>query len=798
MSNKGSFKWRIDGQLLQKMLKSNVGQKYQSEVFEIAKLKWRINCYPNGNNQTTKGSFMVFLRLIEMPDNMSSITLLRTIKCIETEASFTDIATYNADNKSGGWPSRYQLLSELVSANFQSITIRTDEKIIKIVDNNHDTMYFNHEDNKQIVKMLKHTLNIEWKINQETLTKFKSAEWGKKFASTIDQDDLFRIECKPKGSRKEHEGWCGLYLGLNGFPFLEAAHIELRYTLTCTNNRETCTYTNTFNKNNSSWGENKFCRFNDLFVWSGQSSLTFTAEIKIIIISDDKQQIIPKWNWNDNNISLRKYSDCFKISPSKQQQQIQSQDEAKEEKKEYAPTTNNDGNNENYDSDIISQLVSLGIGKRDECIKASQSIVDYKNPNAVVEKVLAIKKKQSSRQHGPLETTEEKVRERTKKGQMNFMGELEELIQIIQKHINFMTEQENKVNELIQKSDKPQLLFDAKKVALKTEKNLMLQIMNISTMNSFLTNIILVENLFNQSYNTSQRQLQQTARKKYDQNIQIYEEKPKPLSKSGSFIDLLFGAKTAFTSFKQFIKSIQSECTQNGIKMQSNSGAKEKNIERAFYKSYYVYGAIYGDRGHEQMTDVLRCSIVFDNFDDLYKCYSIIENLTKSNGSGGILRVKDRFNPKDIEFGYRDLLINIKCKGSDIICEVQLHHELFYKHKAISHIMYKKARLFEVKDENLAYLYANKNLRPEIGDKVYEVEDEIKEETNDPWILLKQWKLEQYGEMLIDDEGYDDVELWKDISEQELRNMEWENENGKKIKWKNGHIKKFIKNSAQL
>ena len=106
------------------------------------------------------------------------------------------------------------------------------------------------------------------------------------------------------------------------------------------------------------------------------------------------------------------------------------------------------------------------------------------------------------------------------------------------------------------------------------------------------------------------------------------------------------------------------------------------------------------------------------------------------------------------------------------------------------------ARLFEVGDDNLAYNYADVYVRGGVGDELYDEEKE--EKSDDPWIILKQWKLEQYGEVLIDEEGYDDIQFWKDISEQELKNMEWENDDGKKMKWKNGHIKKFIKLASQL
>ena len=57
-------------------------------------------------------------------------------------------------------------------------------------------------------------------------------------------------------------------------------------------------------------------------------------------------------------------------------------------------------------------------------------------------------------------------------------------------------------------------------------------------------------------------------------------------------------------------------------------------MERSFYKAFYVYS---GDVA--RMTDVLRASWVFPDFDSLYQALSI---LWKSLGSGSVLRIKDR------------------------------------------------------------------------------------------------------------------------------------------------------------
>ena len=194
----------------------------------------------------------------------------------------------------------------------------------------------------------------------------------------------------------------------------------------------------------------------------------------------------------------------------------------------------------------------------------------------------------------------------------------------------------------------------------------------------------------------------------------------------------------------------------------SCSGAKGKNIERAFYKAFYVYAVSHGDNGFKQMTDVLRCSIVFDNFDHLYRCYAMIEKLAKEDNNSGILRCKDRYNPKEIPFGYRDMLINMYSPGSKVVCEIQLHHQLFYKHKKISHKMYKKARLFEDEYGNKAYEYANEHIRKIVGTKIYEIQDDDVEDDEKKHEfeiimemsfgeLFESWKLKKLIEPFIDD-----------------------------------------------
>eukprot|EP01084_Bolivina_argentea_P132715 234207_1 len=319
-----------------------------------------------------------------------------------------------------------------------------------------------------------------------------------------------------------------------------------------------------------------------------------------------------------------------------------------------------------YNDEIVNELVKMGVGSRDECIAASY-MVNPNDINEVTNKIYDLQNKQTGLLSYSMEN-DEKVSETSI---ASFENQIFQLLNIIKGHFNFMNKQEQTVNAMIYNSGQQRTkLQNAKTKSVETEKNLLNQITEISAINNFLTDIILIENLFNSEYNNEQKLKQENSRNKYTKTIPIYEQKPKPICNITSFVDLLFQAYTDITAFKQWLKSLQNECGKQNIKMISKPEAKQKNIERAFYKTFYVYAIQYPNNAHQRLTDVLRCSLVFEEFDDLYKCFAIIEKLSEKDG--GILRCKDRFNLETIPFGYRDLLININCPASkgQVVCEV--------------------------------------------------------------------------------------------------------------------------------
>ena len=76
------------------------------------------------------------------------------------------------------------------------------------------------------------------------------------------------------------------------------------------------------------------------------------------------------------------------------------------------------------------------------------------------------------------------------------------------------------------------------------------------------------------------------------------------------------------------------------------------------------------DGNSEQITDLVRTSIVSSNVASLVNTFELLEQQTE------VLRVKNRFN-KPGPSGYRDLSLLVRLPESKIVAEVQLHLEAF-------------------------------------------------------------------------------------------------------------------------
>jgi len=168
---------------------------------------------------------------------------------------------------------------------------------------------------------------------------------------------------------------------------------------------------------------------------------------------------------------------------------------------------------------------------------------------------------------------------------------------------------------------------------------LLKKIMNdLGELNDFLKNIILIENLFNKLYREKKKE-QEECRNQFAPGLAKFDsgaaKQVKTVkSEAKSFVTLMFGASNALGKFQKWLdEKVIKLCKEKGIKMkEERPKAKLKGMERAFYKSFYVYGKE-DNKGYEKMTDLVRVSLVFNTFEDLYKCFNALMSSRRCQNS---------------------------------------------------------------------------------------------------------------------------------------------------------------------
>lgn len=139
-----------------------------------------------------------------------------------------------------------------------------------------------------------------------------------------------------------------------------------------------------------------------------------------------------------------------------------------------------------------------------------------------------------------------------------------------------------------------------------------------------------------------------------------------------SFTELMFGNKQKlyYKYMNDLLNKVINDLNEHDIRIINNSGVQISTLEDCFYKVFYVF-----KQDHNRLNDTIKCSLTFNNFTHLYKAFVIIaKNWQKYNG---ILFVKDLFDPDIVPFGYRHLIIYVYCPNTNIVCQIQLCHQIF-------------------------------------------------------------------------------------------------------------------------
>eukprot|EP01083_Nonionella_stella_P068321 181315_1 len=207
-----SFVWHIDDpKLLNQILFAKWKDEFHSDVFQIAKFNWQVELCPNGFSQNGQGCCAVYLKLLAMPYSWKSIFCHFHAECPEIQSKIVWSRSYKRAGIRGCEISSFEDLKASCAKELTFvITIRIARITLK-------------EDNKILFQMrmqrqkYKKNAQLQWKIDEETMTKLKSFKKGKGISSDI-LNNIWCLQLYPNGQWCSTDGYVLVGLWLCGLP----------------------------------------------------------------------------------------------------------------------------------------------------------------------------------------------------------------------------------------------------------------------------------------------------------------------------------------------------------------------------------------------------------------------------------------------------------------------------------------------------------------------------------------------------------------------------------------------------
>eukprot|EP01084_Bolivina_argentea_P305357 527513_1 len=131
-NNEGFYRWKIiNTNTIKEMLNCKCGTIYKSEPFEMSRLGWQIEIYPNGNKPELTGYFVIHLRLLSNIQSISKISFARIFRVLEIQSGAPWLEEVNNTFEYDYW-TRKCPLSCLKNIHPQTITIEIYLNIVRI------------------------------------------------------------------------------------------------------------------------------------------------------------------------------------------------------------------------------------------------------------------------------------------------------------------------------------------------------------------------------------------------------------------------------------------------------------------------------------------------------------------------------------------------------------------------------------------------------------------------------------------------------------------------------------------
>eukprot|EP01084_Bolivina_argentea_P002166 3985_1 len=153
--NGGTYTWRItDPQMVKSMLNAECKQVFNSEIFEIANLKWQLLLYPNGHDVKWKGLFCVHLKPIDIPQMISKIVFFRQFRILETGTGGSWISQLSNDD----WAQENRFLYLSQASKLKQISIQLKLLTYGIIMKQQNIWIMNN--------IISHSLSVKFPLKQ--------------------------------------------------------------------------------------------------------------------------------------------------------------------------------------------------------------------------------------------------------------------------------------------------------------------------------------------------------------------------------------------------------------------------------------------------------------------------------------------------------------------------------------------------------------------------------------------------------------------------------------------------------
>eukprot|EP01084_Bolivina_argentea_P208219 355091_1 len=183
MMYRGSYEWKITNQkVIRSILSAQNDQKWSSNVFEIGKLPWVLNLFPNGHTATNtpQGQVAIYIEILSFPSSWKYLLMGTTIYCSEMGNKVTFTAQYEQKNEYWGINDIF-LLNDIITQNPNQLTFTVSMKILRIMQEYNSIPYIKYQ---STVNDYKKYYKLYWKHNVISTLKSYSDVTGEMFCAS--------------------------------------------------------------------------------------------------------------------------------------------------------------------------------------------------------------------------------------------------------------------------------------------------------------------------------------------------------------------------------------------------------------------------------------------------------------------------------------------------------------------------------------------------------------------------------------------------------------------------------------